>query len=271
MLYHLYELNRAALSSARAAADACRLLFRNPLNPAAHTPLGKSAAAALELFERTTRRYRKPAWGIDTIEVRGREAAVRERVVLSKPFCNLVHFERDLSRWRPRSDPKVLVVAPMAGHFATLLRGTVETFLPDHDVYITDWHNARDVGLWHGRFGFDEYVDHLIRFLEVLGPGAHVIAVCQPCVQTMAAAAVMAQAANPCQPRSMTLMAGPIDTRINPTKVNELAMGRPIQWFRNNLIAEVPARYPGAGRKVYPGFVQLAAFMSTSVALPPSS
>lgn len=153
-------------------------------------------------------------------------------------------------------------MAPLSGHFATLLRDTVRVLLPEHDVHITDWANARDVGLWHGQFGFDEYVEHLVTFLEAMGPGAHMVAVCQPCVQALAAAALMAEDDNPCQPRSMTLMAGPIDTRINPTKVNELATGRPIEWFEQNLIARVPWRYPGAARRVYPGFVQLTAFMS---------
>ena len=161
--------------------------------------------------------------------------------------------------------PRVLLVAPLSGHFATLLRNTVKTMLPEHDVYITDWHNARDAPLSAGRFGFDDYVEHLIKFLEVIGPGAHIVAVCQPCVATLVAAAVMAQTNNPAQPRSMTLMAGPIDCRVNPTKVNELATSKPISWFEQNLIATVPLRYPGAFRKVYPGFVQLAAFMSMNI------
>ena len=153
-------------------------------------------------------------------------------------------------------------MAPLSGHFATLLRDTVRVLLPEHDVHITDWANARDVGIWHGRFGFDEYVEHLIWFLRAMGPGAHVVAVCQPCVQALAAAALMAEDDHPCQPRQLTLMAGPIDTRINPTKVNELATGKPISWFERNLIARVPLRYPGATRRVYPGFLQLTAFMS---------
>jgi polyhydroxyalkanoate depolymerase len=161
--------------------------------------------------------------------------------------------------------PRVMLVAPLSGHFATLLRSTVRTMLPEHDVYITDWHNVRDVGTGHGRFGFDEYVDHLIRFLETIGPGGHVIAVCQPCVAVLIAAAVMAEAGNAAQPRSMTLMAGPIDTRVHPTKVNELAQSKPIDWFEQNLIATVPLRYAGGSRRVYPGFVQLAAFMSMNI------
>jgi len=177
------------------------------------------------------------------------------------PFATLLHFKKDVQVTQPR----VILVAPLSGHFATLLRATVATMLPEHDVYITDWHNARDIALLHGRFGFDDYIEHLIRFLEVIGPPAHVIAVCQPCVAALVAVAVMAQEGNPAQPRSMTLMAGPIDTRVNPTRVNELAQSRPIDWFEQNLLASVPLRYPGAFRRVYPGFVQLAAFMSMNI------
>ena len=177
------------------------------------------------------------------------------------PFATLLRFKKDTDTVQPR----VLVVAPLSGHFATLLRGTVQTLLPEHDVYITDWHNARDVNLMHGDFGFDDYIDHVIRFLEKIGPGAHVVAVCQPCVQVLAAVAVMAQADNPAQPRSMTLMAGPIDTRVNPTEVNKLATGKPIEWFEQNLITRVPPYFMGALRRVYPGFIQLAAFMSMNM------
>jgi polyhydroxyalkanoate depolymerase len=186
---------------------------------------------------------------------------VREEATYTTPFGTLLRFAKDVEIVQPR----IMLVAPMSGHFATLLRDTVRTLLPENDVYITDWHNARDVALTEGRFGFDEYVEHLIWFLEALGPGAHMVAVCQPCVQALAAAAIMAEDDNPATPRSMTLMAGPIDTRINPTKVNELATSKPIEWFERNLIASVPARYPGARRRVYPGFVQLAAFMSMNI------
>ena len=187
--------------------------------------------------------------------------AVSEEVADDTPFGTLLHFRKDASAIQPR----VLLVAPMSGHFATLLRGTVKTMLPEHDVYITDWHNMRDVPRSAGRFGFDEYVEQLIKFIEVIGEGAHVLAVCQPCVAVLEAVAVMAQSQNPAQPRSMTLMAGPIDTRVNPTKVNALANSKSIDWFEQNLIARVPFRYPGAFRQVYPGFVQLAAFMSMNI------
>src|SRR6266404_6672650 len=214
--------------------------------------------AACEMISRATLTHRRPSFGIDTVTMGNREVAVQEEPTLTKSFGTLLRFVKDGAP----PQPKVLLVAPLSGHFATLLRDTVRVLLPEHDVHITDWANARDVGLWHGRFGFDEYVEHLIKFLEAMGPGGHVIAVCQPCVQALAAVALMAEDDNPNQPRSLTLMAGPIDTRINPTKVNELATGQPIGWFERNLIARVPWRYPGATRRVYPGFLQLTAFMS---------
>lgn len=218
----------------------------------------RAAGALCEMVSRATLSHRRPSFGIDEISVGNRVVPVHEEEVLATPFGTLLRFAKP----GVPPQPRVLLVAPLSGHFATLLRDTVRVLLPEHDVHITDWANARDVGLWNGRFGFDEYVEHLIKFLEAMGPGAHVIAVCQPCVQTLAAAAIMAEDDNPAQPRSMTLMAGPIDTRVSPTKVNELAMGKPISWFEQNLIARVPLRYPGAMRRVYPGFVQLTAFMS---------
>jgi polyhydroxyalkanoate depolymerase len=193
--------------------------------------------------------------------VGNREVAVREEVTHATPFGTLLHFRKDIDQAQPR----VLLVAPLSGHFATLLRSTVRTMLPEHDVFITDWHNVRDVAPEHGSFGFDDYIEHLVRFLEVVGPGAHMVAVCQPCVAALVAAAVMAQGEHPAQPRSLTLMAGPIDTRVNPTKVNALATSKPIDWFEQNLIAAVPLRYVGRARRVYPGFVQLAAFMSMNI------
>jgi polyhydroxyalkanoate depolymerase len=205
--------------------------------------------------------HARPPYGINSVVVGNREVAVTEEVADATPFGTLLHFKKDTVSAQPR----VLLVAPLSGHFATLLRATVRTMLPEHDVFITDWHNARDVSLEDGRFGFDDYIGHLIRFLEAIGPGAHIMAVCQPCVAVLVAASVMAQSDNPAQPRSMTLMAGPIDTRVNPTKVNELAKSKPIDWFERHLIARVPYRYGGGGRHVYPGFVQLAAFMSMNI------
>ena len=261
MLYHLYELNRAALSPARAAADACRLLFRSPLNPAAYTPLGRSAAAALELFERTTRRYPKPLWGVDSTEIRGRKVAVQEHVVISKPFCNLIHFETNVSAWRRHRDPKLLIVAPMAGHFSTLVRGTVRDLLPHHDVYVTEWQDARFVPRSEGSFDLDDYINYILEFFRFFGGDVHVMAVCQPTVPVFAAVALLEAEDDPAVPRSMILMAGPIDVRENPTAVNRFAEARSIEWFRRNVITQVPWPYPGVMRNVYPGFLQLSGFM----------
>jgi poly(3-hydroxybutyrate) depolymerase len=221
----------------------------------------RNLTAAYELIARAGLTHQRPPFGISTVMVGNREVAVTEEPTLITPYGTLLHFKKDIETVQPR----VLLVAPLSGHFATLLRATVRTMLPEHDVYITDWHNARDVPISAGRFGFDDYVTELISFLEAIGPGAHVIAVCQPCVAALVATAVMAEAGHPAQPRSMTLMAGPIDTRVNPTKVNELAKSKPMSWFEQNLIAMVPLRYPGAFRRVYPGFVQLAAFMSMNI------
>jgi polyhydroxyalkanoate depolymerase len=218
----------------------------------------RNLTAAYELIARAGLTHVRPPFGVDRVTVGNREVAVREVSERVTPFGTLLHFKKDIDAPQPR----VLLVAPLSGHFATLLRDTVRVLLPEHDVHITDWANARDVGIWHGRFGFDEYVEHLITFLEAMGEGAHVIAVCQPCVQALAAAALMAEDDHPAQPKSLTLMAGPIDARVHPTKVNELATGKSIGWFERNLIAHVPLRYPGATRRVYPGFLQLTAFMS---------
>lgn len=221
----------------------------------------RNLTAAYEIIGRAGLTHVRPPYDITSVQVGNREVAVTEEAVASTPFGTLLNFKKDVEIAQPR----VLVVAPLSGHFATLLRSLVRTLLPEHDVCITDWHNARDASTAAGRFGFDDYITHIIQWLEKMGPGTHVVAVCQPCVQVLAAAAVMAEAKNPAQPRSMTLMAGPIDTRVNPTKVNELATSKPFEWFEQNLIAEVPSRYPGGGRKVYPGFVQLAAFMSMNI------
>jgi poly(3-hydroxybutyrate) depolymerase len=214
-------------------------------------------AAGCELLSQSQLTHHRPPFGIDKIAVGGRSVAVREEEVRTLPFCTLLHFAKEV----PRAQPRVLVVAPLSGHFATLLRGTVKTMLADHDVYVTDWQNARDVPLSEGEFGFDDFIDYVIGFLEALGPGTHVVAVCQPAVAVLAAVAIMAAGGNPAQPPSMTLMAGPIDTRINPTEVNRLATAHPIEWFEANLISRVPPCHPGAFRRVYPGFLQISAFM----------
>jgi len=218
-------------------------------------------AAAAEVLASLRLTHRRPAYGIDRVESGGREVEVVEEIAWSHPFGDLLRFRKPDGGAQPR----VLIVAPMSGHFATLLRETVRTMLADHDVYLTDWRNARDVSVLQGRFGLDEYIAHLIASLQQIGPGAHMVAVCQPCVATLAAAALMAEDDHPAQPRSLTLMAGPIDCRVSPTRVNELATAKPIHWFEANLIATVPLRYAGALRRVYPGFLQLTAFMSMNL------
>jgi poly(3-hydroxybutyrate) depolymerase len=265
MLYHLYELNQAALSPARAAAEAYRLLFRNPLNPASHTVLGRGAAAALELFERTTRRYRKPTWDIPTTDVDGLEVAVRRRRIIAKPFCNLVYFERDLPLARRRKDSTLLIVAPMAGHFPTLLRGTVRDMLPHHEVYITEWRDARRVPRSAGPFDLDDYIDYVIEFIRYFQGGVHVMAVCQPTVPVFAAVSLLEAERDRSVPRSMILMAGPIDARVNPTAVNRFADGRSLEWFERNVITQVPWPHKGMMRHVYPGFLQLSGFMGMNL------
>ena len=256
MLYALYQSAADMMLPMRAWATATGQTLAG--SGAGTQDSWRAAGALCEMVSRATLSHRRPSFGIDEVTVGNKVEPEQEEEVLATPFGTLLRFAKP----GVPPQPRVLLVAPLSGHFATLLRDTVKVLLPEHDVHITDWANARDVGLWNGRFGFDEYVEHLIKFLEAMGPGAHVIAVCQPCVQTLAAAAIMAEDDNPAQPRSMTLMAGPIDTRVSPTKVNELAMGKPISWFEQNLIARVPLRYPGAMRRVYPGFVQLTAFMS---------
>ncbi|MEZ5938482.1 MAG: polyhydroxyalkanoate depolymerase [Hyphomonadaceae bacterium] len=257
MWYHIYEAQMRASAPLRAAAQAS-LQWKQTLNGAADSPAFRRIAAAMELTSRATLTHARPPFGIDRVMVENREAAVTEEVALSLPFGDLLHFKKDIDAPQPR----VLLVAPLSGHFATLLRGTAETMLRDHDVYITDWRNARDIPVAAGRFGFEDYVDYLIRFLEHLGPDAHIVGVCQPCVQALVATAVMAADNHPCQPASLTLMAGPIDCRINPTTVNDLATEHDINWFRNNLISTVPFPNLGWGRRVYPGFVQVTAFVS---------
>jgi poly(3-hydroxybutyrate) depolymerase len=260
MLYLAYQTHSDLLEPIRRFARSA-LCLRRFWPSMAEGVFGRNVAAAFELVARSRLTHERPPFRIERVMLDGREVAVSEEAVRVTPFGTLLRFRKDAAPAQPR----VLVVAPLSGHFATLLRHTIRTLLPDHDVYVTDWHNARDVPLAAGRFGLDEYVEHLIAFLEAIGPGAHVLAVCQPCVQVLSAVAVMAENGNPAQPRSMTLMAGPVDTRISPTKVNKLATGRPIEWFERHLIARVPGRHAGAGRRVYPGFVQLLAFMAMNV------
>jgi poly(3-hydroxybutyrate) depolymerase len=264
MFYQLYEMNHAALQPARTYADAIRLLYSNPLNPFSHTQMGRTVAAAAELFERTTRRYGKPAFGISSATVDWKNVAVTERVVWKRPFCDLIRFERDLPAGHP-ADRKLLIVAPMSGHYATLLRGTVEAMLPHADVYITDWADARMVPVTSGKFDLDDYIDYLVDIFHALGPDIHVMAVCQPSVPVLAAVALMEARRDRFVPATMTLMGGPIDTRRNPTAVNLLAEERGVGWFRDNVIMQVPWPAPGFMRDVYPGFLQLSGFMSMNL------
>ena len=266
MLYHAYQLQNDWLGPLQSAAQwGADWLNHGPLAPF-KTPATRQLAAAWEVFSRLRLTHRRPSFGIDSVQVGERVVPVREVSVQQRPFCTLQRFVRDdLGAQADADRPKVMIVAPLSGHFATLLNDTARTMLADHDVYITDWHNAREVPLSAGRFGLEEYVEHVIAFIERLGPGTHLVAVCQPCVPTLAAVALMAQRNHPAQPRSMTLMAGPIDCRVNPTQVNHLATERPIEWFEDNLISRVPWRHAGAMRRVYPGFLQLSAFMSMNL------
>jgi poly(3-hydroxybutyrate) depolymerase len=264
-LYWLYDATHAALNPARAWADATRLFFKNPINPLYHTTFGKSIAAAAEVFERSTRRYGRPEWRISSTLVGGERVSVNITGAWERPFCRLTHFERAFEHRPRRPQPRLLIVAPLSGHYATLLRGTVEAFLPNHDVYITEWRDARTVPLSEGRFDLDDYIDYLISILHALDGDTHVVAVCQPAVPVLAAVALMEADNDPYAPVSMTLMGGPIDTRVNPTVVNKLAARRGIDWFRRNVITKVP--FPNAGfmRDVYPGFLQLHGFMSMNL------
>src|SRR6201987_4934330 len=250
-------MGHASLNPARAVTDATKILFQNPLNPWSHTEYGKSIAAGCEVFERTTRRYGKPEWGLDSTEVSGVRTPVEVRVVWEKPFCRLLHFDRKLARPLRSPQPRVLIVAPMSGHYATLLRGTVEAFLPNHDVYLPEWVDARMVELAEGGFDLDDYIDYLIEILHTLRGNTHIVAVCQPSVPVLAAVARMEDEGDPFVPISMILMGGPIDTRRNPTAVNKLAAERGIHWFRRNVITKVPFPHAGVMRDVYPGFLQL--------------
>ena len=259
MLYSGYQFNDDLISPMRWMAGHARVTG----TPFGALMNGQAAwfDAAMEMVSRFRLSHARPPFAIGPVLVGNREVEVTEQVALDLPFGRLLHFAKDVET----PQPPVLVVAPLSGHFATLLRGTVEVLLRDHDVYITDWANARDVPLSAGPFGVEDYIAYVIRFLEHIGPGSNVLAVCQPCVQTLAAVAIMSEDGNPATPLTMTLMAGPIDVRESPTAVNDLANEKPMSWFRQNVIARVPGRFPGAGRKVYPGFLQLCAFMAMNM------
>lgn len=261
MLYDLHELQRAFLNPLSRFTDSGSLLFSHPYSPLAYTPVSRHIAATYELVHRLGKDYEKPLWHLDTTTVDGQQVPVKVKTSVQKPFCNLIHFQRELPAGRP-ADPRVLLVAPLSGHHATLLRDTVRALLPEHEVYVTDWIDARMVPVSQGPFHLDDYVFYVRDFLRWLGPNTHVISVCQPTVPVMAAASLMAADDEPCQPLSLVMMGGPIDTRESPTQVNRLATTKPYAWFEDTVIHRVPPRYPGAGRRVYPGFLQHAGFVA---------
>jgi poly(3-hydroxybutyrate) depolymerase len=266
MLYATYEAAYYASTPMRMAARLARDFWSSPLNPAADTRAGRTIYAATDLFANVTRRYGRPEWNIDSVQIGGTEVRVRPVTVWSSPWVKLIHFTRDMSDMRRAGrkslEPAVLIVAPLSGHYATLLRGTVEAFLQDHEVYVSDWSNARDVPMMEGRFDFHDYIDHVRDMLTALGPRPHVVAVCQPGPPVLAAASLMAEDNHPSRPATMTFMGSPIDARLSPTVTNRLAEERPFTWFQRQMIYTVPPPYPAVLRRVYPGFVQLYSFMS---------
>jgi len=257
-LYSLKEMQNAGMAPTRMMANAAKIMFSNPMNPMSYTGVGRQMAAAGELVERITQSYPKPEFGIKFTQINGKPVDVWEEIVIDKAFCKLIHFKRDTKV----KGEKLLLVAPMSGHYATLLRGTVEGLLPHHDVYITDWQNARDIPLYKGEFNLNTYVDYVLEFIRFIGPDCHTMAVCQPSVPLLAAVALMNETRDPCTPKTMTLMGGPVDTRKAPTKVNQFSKDHPMEWFEKNVITRVPLNYSGFARRVYPGFLQLAGFMS---------
>jgi poly(3-hydroxybutyrate) depolymerase len=265
VLYHWYELGHAAVKPARMIADACRMFFDSPFNLLSHTPFGRHTVAACEVFERATRRYGKPAFGIKTTPFGEDDVAVHEHIVWAAPFCRMVKFERDIPDEVAAGQPNMLLVAPMSGHFATLLRGTVETLLPTHNVYLTDWQDARDIPMAAGAFDLDDYVRYIQDMIRYFDGDVHVFAVCQPSVPVLAAIALMEEDAEAAVPRSLVLAGGPVDTRVSPTKVNELAERKGTNWFRHNVTTTVPWPNLGFGRPVYPGFLQLTGFMTMNL------
>jgi len=261
MLYNAYEFQRTVLSAASAWADVSSQWLQNPLNPLAYSNVAPIMASGLDVFAHASASRGKPDFGFTDVEVNGANVPVTEEIILRKRFGQLKRFRRK----GVAGQPKLLIVAPMSGHYATLLRGTVERMLPRHDVYITDWRDAKLIPLDEGRFDLDDYIDYIIEFLEKLGPGTHMLAVCQPTVPAYAATAIMCADDNPCRPSTLTMMGGPIDTREAPTVVNTVATQRPLAWFEQNVIHTVPIFYPGSGRRVYPGFLQLSGFMAMNL------
>ena len=261
MLYDSYEIQRSLLAGASAWANMSAEWLQNPVNPLSYSGFAPVFASGFEVFAHASAPRGKPQFGLSETIIDGKPVPVREEIVLRKPFGQLKRFVRE----GVDGGPKLLIVAPMSGHYATLLRGTVERMLPGHDVYITDWRDAKLVPTDEGSFDLDDYIDYLIAFLEAIGPGAHMLAVCQPAVPSYAAVCLMSEDNHPCMPRTLTMMGGPIDTREAPTEVNTVATQRPLAWFQNNVILTVPVLYPGAGRRVYPGFLQLTGFMAMNL------
>ncbi len=261
-IYTAHEMQRASMAPLNIAAKMGVDFYTHQLNPFAYTPMGKRVAASCSLMERMTRKFSKPDFGITETEVNGETVKIKEKIIKRKTFCSLLHFSKQRFTGKQK---KMLIVAPMSGHYATLLRGTVEGLLPHFDVYITDWSNAQDIPTTKGTFDLDDYIDYTMEFLKVLGKDTHVTAVCQPAVPVLAATAIMSSENNPFVPASITLMGGPIDTRKNPTEVNKLAETKSLSWFENNVISHVPLNYKGFMRPVYPGFVQLTGFMSMNL------
>jgi len=262
MLYETYQAHRDVFDPVRMFAQTVQGVLSQPWPVVAYNPMVRAAAAACEMVARAGMWHERPAFGIKTVTIGGRVLPVHEEVVARHPFCTLLHFRKE---GVAAVQPRVLLVAPLSGHFATLLRGTIETLLPDLDVYVTDWTNARNVPMLYGQFGLDDHIALMKEYMRDLAGDLNVIAVCQPAVPVLAAAALLAADNDPAQPCTMTLMGGPIDTRVNPTVVNKLATTRPLSWFEKNVVAAVPARYPGAFRRVYPGFLQLAGFMTMNL------
>ncbi len=262
MLYQWHELQRALLNPLSAWAHANANLYSHPNSPFAYAPLSRRIAASFELLYRLGKSYEKPTWDLPTTKVDDKEVAVETEVAVDKPFCKLIHFKRAIPAARNAKDPRVLVFAPLSGHHATLLRDTVRMLMQHHDVWVTDWVDARLVPLAAGPFNLDDYIEYAKDFIRHLGPNVHLISVCQPTVPVLAAVSLLASAKDPHLPRSMTMMGGPIDTRVGQTEVNALASRKPLYWFENNVIYSVPAQHPGYLRKVYPGFLQHAGFIA---------
>ncbi|WP_373990828.1 polyhydroxyalkanoate depolymerase [Duganella sp. BuS-21] len=264
MLYHLHEMQRSLLTPLMQWADASSKLFTNPVSPLAHTPFSQRIAAGYELMYRLGKDYEKPAFEIDSTDIKGETVGIIEHVAINKPFCRLIHFKKDLDdkKFKALKQPTVLLVAPLSGHHSTLLRDTVRGLLVEHDVFITDWTDARMVPLSEGAFHLDDYIYYVQDFIRQLGPDVHVISVCQPTVPVLAAISLMASENDPKLPKTMTMMGGPIDPRRSPTQVNDLATEKKFSWFENTVIYSVPSNYPGFGRKVYPGFLQHAGFIA---------